>query len=140
MKTKIEKINGKNNLTVEYKGQVFIVKCAPQDCEYFKNNVDIMIKRFKDDLIGQKDNTSEQLEHDALLVTVKTQDVDRYFFKTTGTLQCSCNERCKVMDNGIMIGSVTCQNCKNCLEHDEPHPMTGTVDWIKCSKIKEATE
>ncbi|GAF93349.1 unnamed protein product [marine sediment metagenome] len=59
METKIEKIGGKNKLTVYYKGQVFIVQCASEDVSYFKNNVDVMIKRFKDDLLGQKVETSE---------------------------------------------------------------------------------
>lgn len=59
METKIEKIGGKNKLTVQYKGQVFIVQCDSEDVNYFKNNIDVMIKRFKDDLLGQKDKTSE---------------------------------------------------------------------------------
>ena len=65
--------------------------------------------------------------------------MNKYYFKTTGTIRTICIEPCKIKDNGIMIGSVKCQECKNCLEHESPNPFTGDVDWIKCKNLKEAT-
>lgn len=47
----------------------------------------------------------------------------------------NCLERCNVLDNGVMIGSVKCQECIHCVKHDKPCEFTGSVDWIVCSEI-----
>jgi len=64
--------------------------------------------------------------------------MEKYYFKTTGTLRTTCIEECKIKNNGIMIGSVKCQECENCIEHQKPCEYTGDVDWIKCKVINEA--
>ena len=68
----------------------------------------------------------------------KTDVSKRYYFKTTGINNTSCTERCMFKDNGVMIGSVNCQNCKYCVEYEKPCDITGEVNWIVCSKIKLA--
>jgi hypothetical protein len=69
-----------------------------------------------------------------------TDKMKKYYFKTTGWDNGTCTEKCKVKDNGVMIGSVNCQICQFCVEHQKPCEFTGNVDWIKCSKIDEARE
>jgi hypothetical protein len=64
--------------------------------------------------------------------------MEKYWFKTTGFNSDTCTERCMVKDNGIMIGSVKCIECKFCKEHEEPCEFTGEVNWIKCEKLNEA--
>ena len=66
--------------------------------------------------------------------------MEKYYFKTTGVLNDTCAEECKVKSNGTMIGSVKCRECEFCVEHAEPKKYTEEVEWIKCSKIKEATQ
>ena len=53
MKTKIEKIGGKKKVVVTYKNQAFILQCASEDVNYFKNNFDVMINRFKTDMLDE---------------------------------------------------------------------------------------
>jgi len=64
--------------------------------------------------------------------------MEKYYFKTVGTFNQDCTEFCKVKHSGIMIGSVACQECDFCVEHQKPCEFTGDVDWIKCSKLDEA--
>lgn len=64
--------------------------------------------------------------------------MDRYYFKTTGALRSTCIENCMVKDDGTMIGSVKCQECEHCVDHQKPNKYTGGVDWIKCSKLEAA--
>lgn len=64
---------------------------------------------------------------------------NRYFFKTSDTDGYNCIERCLFKDNGTMIGSLNCQNCSNCLDHNHSEDNFSPVDWIVCSKIKMAT-
>lgn len=59
-----------------------------------------------------------------------------YWFGTTGWDNGTCTERCMLKDNGVMIGSVKCRECENCIKHQEP--CAGNVDWIVCSKLDEA--
>lgn len=63
----------------------------------------------------------------------------KYYFEV-GVFNDICTERCKFKDDGTMIGSVVCQRCEFCEEHQEPCRYTGTVYWIKCSRLKEATK
>lgn len=67
-----------------------------------------------------------------------TDKMEEYYFKTTGWDNGTCTEKCKVKDTGVMIGSVKCQQCEFCVEHQKPCEFTGNVDWIKCSKLNEA--
>jgi len=67
-----------------------------------------------------------------------TEKMEEYWFKTTGFNNDTCTERCMVKDNGIMIGSVKCRECKFCKGHEKPCEFTGDVSWIKCEKLKEA--
>ena len=52
----------------------------------------------------------------------------------------SCLEQCNVLNDGTMIGSVKCQECKYCISKDEACEFTGSVEWIVCSRIDEATK
>lgn len=52
----------------------------------------------------------------------------------------NCLQKCSVLNNGTMIGSVKCQECKFCINKAEPCEFTGSVEWIVCSKIDEATK
>jgi hypothetical protein len=65
--------------------------------------------------------------------------MEEYFFKTEGYNEDMCTEICNVKDNGIMIGSVKCRECEFCKGHEKPCEFTGSVSWIKCSRINEAT-
>jgi hypothetical protein len=65
-------------------------------------------------------------------------NTEKYYFKTVGWDNGTCVEHCKVKDNGTMIGSFNCQECKYCIEHQKPNEFTEQVEWIKCSKINEA--
>lgn len=60
----------------------------------------------------------------------------RYYFKTSGWDNQECIEKCKI--KGCMIGSVTCQECENCVETSSPCIHTKTIDWIKCKKLEDA--
>ena len=42
----------------------------------------------------------------------------------------TCKERCVVIDNGTMIGSVKCQDCK----FNKGHNLK--KQWIKCKKYE----
>ena len=64
--------------------------------------------------------------------------MERYYFGTIGWMNGTCTEECKVKDNGVMIGSVKCQECEFCEGHQNPCKFTGDVDWIKCSKLNKA--
>lgn len=55
-----------------------------------------------------------------------------YFDQYLGT----CKQRCKVLDNGIMIGSVKCQKCKHCKDYDKD--IHGHTEWVICEKIDDA--
>lgn len=59
----------------------------------------------------------------------------RYYFKRTKIGECleECPER---KSEGVMIGSIACQDCGLCIEYAEPDPDTKSVDWIRCTKIK----
>lgn len=50
----------------------------------------------------------------------------------------NCLEKCNVLNNGTMIGSVKCRKCKNCIEHAKECEYTGNVEWIACSKLDQA--
>ena len=64
--------------------------------------------------------------------------MERHYFKEDR--YGSCLDKCKVKDNGTMIGSVTCQSCEFCKSHQTPCEFTGDVHWIKCSRLKDAKE
>ena len=49
-----------------------------------------------------------------------TDKMEEYYFKTTGWDNGTCTEKCKVKDTGVMIGSVKCQQCEFCVEHQKP--------------------
>lgn len=67
--------------------------------------------------------------------------MEEYYFAIHGqSPDTFCVERCMVKDNGVMIGSVKCQECEYCIEHEMPCRFTGDVNWIKCKKIQEATD
>lgn len=51
----------------------------------------------------------------------------------------NCLEKCNIKNDGTMIGSVKCQECEFSLGHDKPCKFTGEINWVKCSKITEAT-
>lgn len=51
MKTKIEKIGGRDKLVLYYKEQSFIMQCDHDDVKYFKRCLDIAINRFKVDTL-----------------------------------------------------------------------------------------
>lgn len=60
-----------------------------------------------------------------------------YYFKTIGQEpNVDCTERCMVKDNGIMIGSATCQECEHHFQNNADE--CGSVSWIKCRMINEA--
>ena len=62
----------------------------------------------------------------------------RYYFKTTGLREEIATERCMFKDDGVMIGSLVCQNCEYCI--DTPEDLEkDSPDWIVCSKIKIAS-
>lgn len=63
----------------------------------------------------------------------------KYYFKTTGTEpDVESTERCMVKNDGVMIGSVICQQCVFCTDNDKD--AYGEISWIVCSKIEEATK
>lgn len=64
--------------------------------------------------------------------------MERYYFKTSGIMEQDCIEPCQIKE-GVMIGSVSCQECENCIEISPACIHFKTIDWIKCKKIKEAT-
>jgi len=62
MKTKIEKIGGKKVVTVFYKQQSFKLEYCGythKELKWYKSMFDKMIEAFKNDLLGQKSETSE---------------------------------------------------------------------------------
>lgn len=50
----------------------------------------------------------------------------------------NCLEKCNVLNDGTMIGSVKCQQCKHCIGVATPCELTGSVEWIACSKLDKA--
>lgn len=64
--------------------------------------------------------------------------VEKYYFNTTGWDSSTCTQPCNV-NQGVMIGSIKCQQCEHCIKHQKPCEFTGNVDWIVCAKIDEAT-
>jgi hypothetical protein len=64
--------------------------------------------------------------------------MEKYYFKTKGhDADEHCTERCMVHNDGIMIGSFSCQIC----EHNAGsglEPRNGA--WIKCKLLTEATK
>jgi len=50
----------------------------------------------------------------------------------------NCLQKCNVLNDGTMIGSVKCQECKYCIRKDQACEFTGSVQWIVCSKIDQA--
>lgn len=65
--------------------------------------------------------------------------MEQYYFKTRGQEpDVDCVERCMVKDNGVMIGSVTCQECKHHKGNNQDE--FGDISWIKCEKIEDATK
>ncbi len=85
----------------------------------------------------KSENTSDANQEKALN---KTDVSKRYYFKSTGFNNDTATERCMFKDNGTMIGSIACQKCVFCTEHEKPCEITGEVNWIICSKIKLAKE
>lgn len=66
-----------------------------------------------------------------------TEFKDRYYFAVGGTLYKDCIEPCLVQNNGVMIGSVKCQECEHCTDFDKESQFG--VDWISCSRLIEAS-
>lgn len=66
--------------------------------------------------------------------------MEKYYFKTRGEEpDIICIEKCQSKfrpTDGTMIGSILCQECKNCKETDIDE--FGNVTWIKCSDIENA--
>lgn len=50
----------------------------------------------------------------------------------------NCLEKCNHLNDGTMIGSVNCQECKHCISADQVCEFTGRIEWIVCSKIEYA--
>lgn len=50
----------------------------------------------------------------------------------------NCLEKCHVLNDGTMIGSVKCQECKYCINVAPHCEFTGSVEWIVCSKLDDA--
>jgi len=50
----------------------------------------------------------------------------------------NCLEKCNVLNDGTMIGSVKCQECKYCISKDNACEFTGSVEWIVCSRLDGA--
>lgn len=69
------------------------------------------------------------------------QEIDditmKYYFPTTGSdFDETCTEECK-LNKGRMIGSVSCQDCDNCIEIGGCSEYFGP-DWIRCKVINDA--
>jgi ssDNA-binding Zn-finger/Zn-ribbon topoisomerase 1 len=58
----------------------------------------------------------------------------RYYFNKRGY---DATEPCAVKNNGIKIGSVSCQECEHHLESNK-EDFEG-IDWLICEKIEDAT-
>lgn len=65
-----------------------------------------------------------------------SKEVEQYYFKTGGWNHQDCTEPCEILNNGVMIGSVTCQNCENCIEVAPTIHEYDPPNWIKCKLIK----
>lgn len=55
--------------------------------------------------------------------------MEKYYFKFEYG---QCIERCKVRNDGTMLGSISCQECPNCIDVDE------NKEWISCCVIDKA--
>jgi hypothetical protein len=57
--------------------------------------------------------------------------IEKYYYQTAGD---GCIERCNFQNDGTKIGSKKCAGCWECraIDHEE--------NWIKCQRIKEATQ
>lgn len=66
----------------------------------------------------------------------KKEKANEYYPKSD--IYGNCKEYCSVKNDGTMIGSVKCQSCEYCEDYAIPDKFTGNVDWIECSRIKEA--
>ena len=53
----------------------------------------------------------------------------RYYFKENFG---ACLQLCVLKNNGTMIGSIRCQECKHCVSYDCKE------GWIKCENLKLA--
>jgi len=62
--------------------------------------------------------------------------IERYYYNTSGFNNDTCVEECMIKNNGVMIGSVMCQNCFFCKDHSDEDDLFN--NWIKCSRINEA--
>lgn len=65
---------------------------------------------------------------------------EKYFFRTIGpSWDKMCTEKCLLTGHGI--GSINCQECKNCTDHNgsENERFFEGPDWIICSEIEKAT-
>jgi hypothetical protein len=60
---------------------------------------------------------------------------DRYYFNTKGQEpDVECTEKCPVLNNGVMIGSATCQECPNLIKSDADD---WGCSWIFCQKLND---
>ncbi len=48
-------------------------------------------------------------------------------------------ESCQLLDNGIMIGSAACKECKYCLGYAQEDEFGYSEGWIMCKNINIAT-
>ncbi len=62
--------------------------------------------------------------------------MEKYLFKEDQ--YGNCLEKCNVLNDGTMIGSVKCQECKYCISVAPHCEFTGSAEWIVCSKLNEA--
>lgn len=63
-----------------------------------------------------------------------------YYYPVTGWNGQDCTQRCMVKDNGVMIGSASCQDCEFMLDMGVPYNESCGPDWIICSRIEAATK
>lgn len=70
---------------------------------------------------------------------VNNNTMEKYYFKANwsepGGL---CMEKCHVHNNGIMIGSLACIQCRFHEENDLDVDNDFSMSWLKCSKLSEA--
>ena len=66
-------------------------------------------------------------------------ELEKYYFKTKGREpDIDCTERCMVKDSGIMIGSVSCQECIFNKGNNASDDSWDGDTWIKCERLAEA--
>ena len=60
---------------------------------------------------------------------------EKYYFKTKGQEPDEeCTEKCPVLNTEVMIGSVACQECKNCISSDADY---FGCSWVCCEKLND---